>query len=261
MVVDAADRGGLARASYDAIAPVYDEFTASYDLELWLGNILAGLERVGLEGKRLLDVGCGTGGSLLPMLERGWQVTGCDLSPAMIERARSKVDDSVRLEVADMRELPAFGEFDLVWALGDAVNYLMSVEELERALRGMRANLAPGGLLAVDSNTVFAYRSFFAETAVVEKDGQRLVWTGQAAADAAPGGVYEARFEGEGVEPHVHRQHHFPEREILAALAAAGLECREVFGYGDGVVLAQPLDEDVHRRGLYVASAAGAATS
>ncbi len=249
-----------ARETYDAFASVYDEFTASYNLELWLGNILATLEGVGLQGKRLLDVGCGTGGSLLPMVARGWQVTGCDLSPEMIEHARAKVDDSVRLEVADMRTLPTFGEFDLVWALGDPVNYLMTVGELEQALRGMGANLAPGGLLAIDANTIFAYRHFFAERRVVEGEGRRLVWNGQASLDSAPGGVYEARVKGEGEDAEVevvHRQHHFPEREVLEALSGAGLECREVFGYGDDVVLTQPLNEDEHTRGFYVASAVG----
>jgi SAM-dependent methyltransferase len=246
-----------ARASYDAIAPVYDEFTASYDLELCLGNILAGLEGVGLQGDRLLDVGCGTGGSLLPMLARGWRVTGCDISPAMLEQALAKVGDSVRLEVADARGLPRLGEFDLVWALGDVLNYLSTPEEVEQALRGMGENLAADGLLVVDANTLFTFRSFFAETRVVESDGRRLVWHGQSTPDAAPGNVYEARFEGEGVEelePHVHRQRHFPEREVLDAIAAADLECRAVFGYGDDVVLTQPLDEAEHTKGLYVAS-------
>jgi SAM-dependent methyltransferase len=248
-----------ARASYDAIALVYDQFTADYDLELWQGNILAGLEGVGLRGKRLLDVGCGTGWGLRRMLSRGWEVSGCDISPKMLERARAKVGDSMRLEVADIRSLPVFGEFDLVWALGDVVNYLASIEELERALSCMRANLAPGGLLAIDANTISALRGFFSEETVVERDGQRLVWSGRASPDAPPGAVYEARFEGEGVkglEPHMHRQRHFPEREILDALSSAGLECREVFGYGSDVVLTQPLNEDEHTRGLYVASAA-----
>ena len=262
MMAGSSAEGGSARDTYDAFASVYDEFTASYDLELWLGNLLATLERIGLKGKRLLDVGCGTGGSLLPMVSRGWQVTGCDVSPGMIEQARAKVDDSVRLEVADMRTLPVFGEFDLVWALGDAVNYLMTVEELEQALRNMGANLGPGGLLAIDANTLYAYRHFFAERRVVEGEGRRLVWSGQASPDAAPGGVYEARVkgegEGEGAEVEVvHRQHHFPEREVLEALSGAGLECRAVFGYDDDVVLAQPLNEAAHTRGFYVASAVG----
>ena len=52
-------QNGSARASYEAIAPVYDQFTADYDLELWLSGILAGLESVGLSGRRLLLLGLG----------------------------------------------------------------------------------------------------------------------------------------------------------------------------------------------------------
>ena len=56
----------------------------------------------------------------------------------MVEIARGKVGEAARLSVADMRELPVFGEFDLVFCLDDAVNYLLSGDELERALSGMR---------------------------------------------------------------------------------------------------------------------------
>jgi SAM-dependent methyltransferase len=191
------------------------------------------------------------------MVSRGWEVTGCDVSPGMIEQARAKVDDSVRLHVADMRSLPRFSEFDLVWALGDVVNYLSTVEELTQALRGMRDNLAPGGMLVIDAGALFDFRHFFAETRVIEGDGGRLLWDGKAPPDATPGGVYEAHLAGEGIEfeSHVHRQRHFPEAEILTAISRAGLECQEVFGYGDDVILTQPLNEEEHTRGLYVATA------
>src|SRR4051794_28255187 len=114
-----------AERTYEAMAPVYDHFTAHHDYEAWLGDLLVVLERNGLQGRRLLDVGCGTGKSFLPMLPRGWEVTGCDVSASMVELAREKAGDSVRLAVADMRELPKFGEFDLIWALDDAINYLL----------------------------------------------------------------------------------------------------------------------------------------
>src|SRR4029077_16511015 len=94
----------------------------------------------------------GTGRTLGQMLPAGWQVTACDISAAMVELARERASDAVELSVADMLELPRFGEFDLVWALDDAINYLLSAEELERALTGMRANLAPTGLLLFDVN-------------------------------------------------------------------------------------------------------------
>lgn len=244
------------------MAPAYDDFTAHHNYELWLGNLLPELRRHGLRGHRLLDVGCGTGKSFLPMLERGWEVTACDVSPAMLELARAKAGDAARLAVTDMRELPVFGEFDLVWALDDAVNYLLSAEEMGDALSGMRANLAPGGLLMFDVNTLQAYRSFFAEVQRVERGGRRMVWRGQASADTPPGTISEARLEvestGNGAEPvetHVHRQRHFPEAELLGLIEAAGLECLDVFGHGFDAVLKQPLDDLVHTKAVYICRA------
>jgi SAM-dependent methyltransferase len=252
-----------AEQAYEAIAPVYDDFTAHHNYEMWLGNLLPELRRHGLRGHRLLDVGCGTGKSYLPMLERGWEVTACDISPSMLELARAKSGNAVQLSVADMRELPVFGEFDLAWALDDAVNYLLSGEELEEALSGMRANLAPGGLLMFDVNTLRAYRTFFAETERVERGGRTLVWRGQGSQDAKPGSIGEARFEVEGatggaadVETHVHRQRHFPEAEVLRTIEGAGLECLEVFGHGFDAVLKQPVDELVHTKAVYIARGA-----
>ncbi len=259
--------GDWAERTYEAAAPVYDKFTAHYDSDGWLTHLLAALERCGLQGKRLLDVGCGTGKSFIPMLPRGWQVTGCDISPAMLERAREKVGSGVDLAVADMLELPRFGEFDLIWALDDTINYLLSPAELERALAGMRENLAPTGLLLFDVNSLLAYRTFFAETMVVERDGLRLVWKGLAPADVAPGSICESRLEvasadaetEAGAAPaHVHRQRHFPEAEVLAALRGAGLECLDVYGHGLDGIPVQPLDEAIHTKAIYIARSSGA---
>ncbi|HEY5814754.1 MAG TPA: class I SAM-dependent methyltransferase [Solirubrobacterales bacterium] len=254
-----------AERAYEALAPVYDDFTAHHDYELWLGNLLPIARRHGLSGRRLLDVGCGTGKSFLPMLARGWEVTACDISPSMLALAESKAGGAARLSVADMRELPSFGEFDLVWALDDAVNYLLSGEELGKALRGMRANLAPGGLLMFDVNTLQAYRTFFAEEQQVQRGGRRLVWRGQASPDTPPGAISEARFEAEpgddgdrtDVETHVHRQRHFPEAEVRELLEQAGLECLDAYGHGYDAVPKQPVEELVHTKVVYFARRAG----
>jgi SAM-dependent methyltransferase len=262
--------GDWAQRTYEAMAPVYDDFTAHHEYDAWIPDLLKLLERRGLQGKRLLDVACGTGKSFLEMLPRGWQVTACDISPAMLERAREKVGDAVELAVADMLELPEFGQFDLVWALDDAINYLLSPAELEQALAGMRANLAATGLLLFDVNALQAYRTFFAETVVVERGGRRLVWRGLAKPDVEPGSTCESRLEvlpEEGSEDEtgdaagggpvlVHRQHHFPEAEVLAALRGAGLEPLDVYGHGLDGIPRQPLDESIHTKAIYVARSA-----
>lgn len=246
---------GDAKATYEAMASVYDLFTAHYDDELWIGELVSVLERNGLRGERLLDVACGTGKSFLPMLDREWEVTACDISPAMLARARVKVGEAVPLSVADMRGLPEIGKFDLVWALDDSINYLLSEDELLKALSGMGANLAPRGLLLFDVNTLVAYRSFFAETAVVERAGRRLVWRGQTASDAKPGSICEAILEEDGgpTETHEHRQRHFADAEIRSAIKRAGLTLVDAYGlYTDGI-LRQPLDERAHTKAVYIA--------
>jgi len=259
---DGTNEGMSALLTYDAMAPIYDAFTSDNDFEGWLSDLLPHLERCGLSGNRLLDVGCGTGRSFMPMLARGWEVTGCDLSAKMLRLAREKVGEAARLEVADMRELPRFGSFDLVWALDDAINYLLSVDELTAALAGMRDNLAPGGLLVFDLNAHYTYRTAFAERHVVEGDGLRLVWSGRNAPDIAAGSICEAHLAIEGdagneAKAHLHRQRHFPEAEVLAALQSVGLEILKVFGHGLDGVPTQPLDETTHTKAIYVSRCPG----
>lgn len=253
-------RDQSAKQAYEAIAPVYDEFTSHHDYELLVGELLPQLRRHGLKEDRLLEVACGGGKGFLPMLARGWRVTACDISPSMLALAETKAGDAADLRIADMRELPVFGEFDLVWCLDDGLNHLLTTEEQLCALTGMRANLAPGGLLLFGVNTLASYNSFFSKTEVVERDGRLLTWRGQASGEVAPGSTCEARFEAEtttgkpdGVPAHVHRQRHFPEAELLEALREAGLACLDVFGHGYDAVLKQPVDEALHNKVVYIA--------
>jgi ubiquinone/menaquinone biosynthesis C-methylase UbiE len=258
------NRPRWAEIAYEAIAPAYDDFTAHHNYDLWLGELLPKLEKHEIVGKRLLDVACGTGKSFIPMLEQGWEVTACDISPAMVELAREKVGDRAKLFVADMRELPVFGEFDVVFCLDDAVNYLLSPEELEEALAGMRRNLGPGGLLMFDVNTLETYRTFFAEEVVVERGGKRMVWKGRSSPDVAPSSIAEASFEvealdaaaGPAIPPEVHRERHFPEAEIRAAMERVGLEFLDVYGHHHDAIPKQPLDEVAHAKAVYIARAA-----
>jgi SAM-dependent methyltransferase len=250
-----------AELAYEQIAPVYDDFTAHHDYREWIDALLRLGAAHGLRGDTVLDVGCGTGKGFMPLLDQGWTVTAADISPSMVELARAKAGPGVRIEVADMRELPLYGSFDLILCLDDAINYLHSAVELERALGGMAANLAPDGVLIFDSNTLATYRTFFAERVVVESRGRRLIWTGRTGGRAEPGQISEASFKveplvpgaGPAVPPEVHRQRHHPEAEIRAALAAAGLEVSGLYGCTTDGVPRQPVNEDLHTKSVYVA--------
>jgi SAM-dependent methyltransferase len=249
-----------AKDAYEAFAPVYDDFTASHNFGLWLENLWPAVEGHRPPGRSLLDVGCGTGKSFLAMLDRGWSVTACDISPQMLAIAREKAKGRASLLEADMRDLPRIGKFDLVWCLDDALNYMVDRDELTRALAGMRSNLAPEGLLMFDVNTIKVFRTFFADEVVVERNGKRLVWSGLSRVDAPPGGFGEARFHVESlsgspkidVPDHIHRERHFDESTVLDAMARAGLDCLAVYGHDDDAVPEQPLEEERHTKAVYL---------
>jgi SAM-dependent methyltransferase len=249
----------FARATYQAFAPIYDEFNHLNDYEMWFGVLLPELEKHGLRKGRLLDIGCGTGRAFEPMLRRGWEVCGCDLSPAMLEEARRKLGDAVPLEVADARELRIFGEFELVWALNDVVNYQVDDGDLERVFAGMRANLAADGLILFDADTLGLFESSFASGEDEWMSVGEWRWVGHTDR-VEPGGIFEARVSGGGIEPHVHRERHWTAEQIREAMGTAGLEILATLGQREvdcQVVLAEPPDEQRDYKVIYIGRAAG----
>lgn len=242
--------------AFQAMAPVYDVFTAGEDHQGWLAGLLHCLDRYGPAGNRLLDVACGTGKSLIPTVARQWRVTGYDISPRMLDLARRKVGTEVTLQVADMRKQPHLGYFDVVWAVNDVLNYLLDPWWLTKVLTGMRQSLAIGGLLAFDLNTLLFYRTVYAKGRIVRTGGPALLWTGFARTNESPGCECVALFEVEGRGTDfsmAHRQLHFPEATARNCIAEAGLECLEVFGRAEDGTLVQPLDEARHRKAVYLA--------
>ncbi len=160
------------------------------------------------------------------------------------------------LQVVDMRELPHFGDFDLVLSLNDSVNYLLGDDDLVLALVGMRANLAEKGLLVFDVNSRSTYASGVSEVREVEYQGSRWVWTGRG--EVAPS-IFEAEIAGDRlVEPIRHLERFRSEREVLEAMRAAGLHTIAALGMSeanDEVLLTTPVDEDRNDKLVFIGAA------
>ena len=247
-------------AAYDAFAPHYDAFTAASDYEAWTREILAHARANGLGGERLLDLACGTGRSFTPFLERGFSVTACDSSTAMLAEAARRAP-AARLVRADIRALPELGRFDLVTCFDDSLNYLLEERELGAAFSGMRKCLERGGLAIFDLNSLLAYRTTFARHEVSEAGATVFAWRGSSTPDAGAGCEASAQLdifvpEGDGLYARVvtaHRQRHFPPALVVALLEAEGLECVSVHGVLPDCSLATPADEAVHPKLVYTA--------
>jgi SAM-dependent methyltransferase len=247
-------------SAYDAFALFYDAFTSASDYEHWTEEVLRLAAGHGLTGDRLLDLACGTGKSFLPFLSRGYRVTGCDSSQAMLDVAAAKAR-GVELVQCDLRELPMLGSFDLVTCFDDSLNYLHDSDDLLCAFRGIAANLAPDGLVLFDLNTLRAYRTTFARDSVTEEDGTVFAWRGESTPELSPGQLAAARIDifspaGDGLYERVvtrHEQRHFPIDDVAELLRAAGLRCVAVHGSLDDGRLVEPADESTQLKVLYIA--------
>src|SRR5437763_5892821 len=98
-------------------------------------------------GGVVCDLGCGPGHVARYLNERGANVVGVDLSPAMIERARA-LTPSVRFAVGDMRALDVpDGAWQTIVAFYSIIHFAPA--ELLDVFREMNRVLAPGGTLLV----------------------------------------------------------------------------------------------------------------
>jgi glycine/sarcosine N-methyltransferase len=142
----------------------YDDFAVNYH---WLYSDYVSSGKPALEQNedvlndagpraRILDCSCGIGTFVIAMAKLGYEVSGADGSPGMIEQADLAVRDAnvgVPLKCCAWEDLPAHvpGPFDLVFCLGNSIGHTRNGEEMFRSVQGMRAVLRSGGKLVIQS--------------------------------------------------------------------------------------------------------------
>ena len=111
-----------------------------------------------VEGKRVLDVGCGEGYGAALLAERAREVVAVDYSPAAIEHAQATyARPNLRFEVADARELPPeLAGFDIVICF-ELVEHL---DEPDRLLASLARALDSGGTLLLSTPNAVVDRLF-----------------------------------------------------------------------------------------------------
>jgi SAM-dependent methyltransferase len=137
---------------YRLIAELYDAEHADFDEDIEL--LLSVTEE--LDGP-ILELGCGSGRVILPLAEAGHQVTGVDVSPVMLERARCRVETaspalSVHLAEMDMRSSdPALeGTFQMALYSLNGFMHLTTQDDQLRSLTSVHRSLRPHGMVYFD---------------------------------------------------------------------------------------------------------------
>ena len=124
-------------ARYDELRPVDDNWWELFELVVREGD---------LRGRRVLDVGCGTGRLAAALAERAQcRVWGVDPSPEMLEVARARIPRNVGLRRADAESLP----FRAGWFERVVMRLVVHLVDRPRALGEARRVLGPGGRLVI----------------------------------------------------------------------------------------------------------------
>lgn len=115
------------------------------------------LKALGAKGRKLLELGCGTGRHAMTLAELGWKVTGIDISPPMVAQARCRAAKAVEItwtkptfDVGDIVDLRLGRTYDAVVSLFHVLGYQTSNRELAASMLTAAIHLRPGGLFFFD---------------------------------------------------------------------------------------------------------------
>lgn len=104
-------------------------------------------------GGHILDLCCGYGRVAIPLAQRGYTVTGQDLTECFLGLAGERAEKAgvqLRLVHSDMREIPFEEEFDAVINIFTSFGFFEDDRENEKVLHEVAKALKPGGKFLID---------------------------------------------------------------------------------------------------------------
>ena len=129
-----------------------------------------------IKSSLVLDLACGTGALALLLRERGFDMTGVDLSQEMLSVATSEcakrgINDILWL-CQDMTDFELYGTVDACVCSLDSLNYLTSLSKVKRCLELVHNYLIPDGVFIFDLNTPYRFKEIYgSRDYVLENDG------------------------------------------------------------------------------------------
>lgn len=166
---------------YDLLSRVYDSINSDIDYKAWADFFEKILDREAKARPELvLDLGCGTGKMTLELSSRGYDMTGIDYSPDMLDVARDAAEEQ-RADVLwlcqDMREFELYGTVDLTVSCLDCINHLTRPSDVEKTFKLVHNYLIPDGLFIFDINGKYKFENIYADRSyVMEEQGGVCIW-------------------------------------------------------------------------------------
>lgn len=162
------DQSPFQVAPYSALAAVYNRAGLAVYVEDMVPRCISIAQSMDWAGRRVIDVGCGTGVSTWWLAQHGYRVTGVDNNAHMLEQAHAYVQSRIEntgpddfaadppdFERGDIRSLKSsMGHVDMVLALGGVINAIQSLRELEQTFKAVGKVLDLSKLFVFDARTI-----------------------------------------------------------------------------------------------------------
>jgi ubiquinone/menaquinone biosynthesis C-methylase UbiE len=170
-------------------APTFASFYDFYDGPEYRDEQCGMYRQIAKEaGGAVLELACGTGIITIDLARAGFEITGLDLSPEMLDVAREKVaresaevQARIRLVQADMKQFNVDRQFAAVFIPCNSFGYLTDLADRKSCLRRIRDHLEPGGLLVIEE------RNYTPETLMGMSQRMRAVTVHEARVNPATG--------------------------------------------------------------------------
>ena len=166
---------------YDLLAPFYDAINAEIDYEKWADVIEEIFDKeCKAKPELVLDLGCGTGRMTLELASRGYDMTGIDYSPEMLDIARDAAEGEghdILWLCQDMREFELYGTVDAAVCCLDCINHLEEDGDLDKCFKLVHNYLIPDGIFVFDINGRYKFENIYADnTFSMEEEGGVCIW-------------------------------------------------------------------------------------
>lgn len=166
---------------YQGFAYIYDELMQDAPYAQWNDYLVTIISRHGNGGKKLLDLGCGTGELSLRMARNQFEVTGIDLSEEMLSVAQNKALENkkdILFLQQDMRSMSGFQDpFDVIIICCDSLNYLKSEEDVRDTFQAAYQQLKENGLLIFDVHSLYKIHEIFAGSTFTDQNEEiSFIW-------------------------------------------------------------------------------------
>ncbi len=165
---------------YSSLASVYDRLNYGCNYETiadFLTNEIRSNERI--KTSLVLDLACGTGKLTFLLRDRGFDMTGIDLSEEMLSQAKDvcyekNISDILWL-CQDMTDFELYGTVDACVCTLDSINYLTKLSDVKRCFSLVHNYLIPDGVFVFDINTPKRFKCFYGQNDYVLEDKNTLL--------------------------------------------------------------------------------------